>query len=82
MVPVKQIVNSFPTKNKEGFTNEEIELLIKSKFSQIKLEDIKSKLGVRTVRVINEEIVTFSSDIITAITCVIEKRDPNMFEFD
>jgi hypothetical protein len=74
-------VVSFKSRSPKGLTRHEIELLLK-KFKSVSQKRFFEAMGVCTVQVIKGEIIYYRSDIITAITCCIEKRDINASEFD
>lgn len=80
-VSVKDKVYNFPTKNKEGFVQSEIDELLKG-FPAIDIEKFNNALGVITVQIINNETVIFHDDIKKAIYCGLEKRELKGYEFD
>lgn len=80
-IDIPQIINSFPTKNKEGFTHSEILQLI-NQYPQINTRKFFGAIECVTAQNIDGEIVIYHQDIELAFTCGIENRDINSFEFD
>jgi hypothetical protein len=80
-INVHKIVFGFKTKNKEGFTKEEIKELLKL-FPDVTISKFNKALGTNTCMMINKEIITYHSDIETAIRLCIEKRGLKISEFD
>lgn len=74
-------VIDFKSRFTKGLTRSEIEVLLK-KFPSVSQRRFFNKMGIVTVQLIKGEIVYYRSDIISAITCCIEKRDLNTSEFD
>lgn len=74
-------VVGFKSRFTKGLTRGEIEVLLK-KFPSVSQRRFFNKMGVVTVQLIKGEVVYYRSDIISAITCCIEKRDINASEFD
>lgn len=77
---IDEIVYSYNTKSKRGFSYSEIIDVI-SMFGVSK-EDFLDKLGVHTAMMDNGVMITYHSDVALAIRLVLEKRDANVFEFD
>lgn len=80
-INVHKIVFGFKTKNKEGFTKEEMKELLKL-FPDVTIAKFNKSLGTNTCMMINKEIITYHSDIETAIRLCIEKRGFKFGEFD
>lgn len=79
---IEEIVYSFPTKHKEGYTREEITGLLKEKFPKITREQLAKKIGTVTGIIIAGDLLIYQSDIINALLCVVENREQSSFEFD
>lgn len=79
---VHNLVANFKTKNKEGFTNKEIRKLVAENFPNVTKEQFYEKLGVNTCMVIDGEVVTYHCDVETALICLVEGREKNIFEWD
>ena len=75
------LINNFPTKNKEGFTTNEIDDLLKL-FPNIETSKFDDALGIRTCMFIDNEIITYHCDILTALRCVTENREMRSYEWD
>lgn len=80
MKNIEKIVDKFPTKNKEGFTRTEMEELVK----QVGVDKRKfnKALGVNTCIIIGGEVITYHSDIISALRQVITNKPQNPAEWD
>lgn len=78
---MKDLVYNFPTKNKEGFTNSEIDELL-SKFDNLNVSKFQDALRGVTCMVIDNEIVIYHCDILTALYCGLENRDMYSYEMD
>jgi len=81
MKNIRETVENFKTKSEYGFTSKETEELLKS-FPNINMEKFNSALMGNTCMVVDEEIITYPCDIITAIRCGVENRDMSISEFD
>jgi hypothetical protein len=81
MISVKQRVQNFNTKYEIGFTEDEKEKLIDS-FPSITMERFNKQLGINTGLIIDNDYLTFNTDIIFALTCIIENREPRAGEWD
>lgn len=78
---IQDIVYNYKTKNKEGYTSDEMIDLLKH-FPDVTKEQLGEALGVRTVIEINNEMVTWKDDVELALNCIINKRKPTIYEFD
>lgn len=78
---VTGIVNNYPTKNKEGFTNIEIRNII-NLFPTMNLTKFNDAFNGNTCMVIDNQIINYHCDIINAIICGLENRDLNISEWD
>ena len=77
---IPKIVNNYPTKHKEGFTDKEINSLIKE--YDLDPKKFYEKLGVNTSMAIEDEIITYHCDIELALRCVFEDRNKRPGEWD
>ena len=77
---VSEAVSKFPTKNKEGFTDNEIKQLCE--MFKIEEKKLNTALGTNTVIMIDGEIITYHSDVEMALICCVEHRDMNALEWD
>ena len=78
---IEKIVKEFPTKNKEGFTAKEQEELLKL-FPGINKEKYDNALWGVTCIMVEDEIVIYHCDIITALRCGTENRNIRYYEWD
>ena len=78
---MKDLVYNFPTKNKEGFTDSEIDELL-SKFDNLNVGKFQDALRGITCMVIDNELVIYHCDILTALYCGLENRDMYSYEMD
>lgn len=77
---VSDIVMKYPTKNKKGFTVSEIKSLLK-KFS-INEKKFNIALGTNTVIIIKGEVVTYHSDVISALRGVLGGNNNDFLYWD
>lgn len=78
---LEKYINEYPTKYKEGFTDNEIKEMIK-KFPGMDMKKFWSPLDYITCMKIDDEILTYHCDVLTAVRCGTEKRDMKWHEFD
>lgn len=78
---VDYVLSSVTPKHKQGYTSEEVDEIISSN-PEIDEDKFYSTLGVVTVTVINGETVYYAHDIRKTVECVLDNREPNIFEFD
>ena len=74
-------VLEFPTKNVEGFTYSEIQLLLKN-YPSINHEKFNEALMGITGLLIDGEFITYHGDVLLALRCGLENRSPTSFEWD
>lgn len=73
-------VYNFKTKNKEGFTKEEMDTLLKE-FPNINMDRFYDALST-TCMVIDGEIITYHCDVEMALRCGLENRNLRSWEWD
>jgi len=78
---VKDIVYNYKTKYKQGFTNDEMLDILKS-FPDITQDQLGESLGTRTCITIDNQTITYHSDLELALRCITQKRKPFNYEFD
>ena len=71
---IRKTIKEFDTKNKEGFTREELNLILKS-FNCINLDKFNGALFGITCMSIKGETVIYPWDVEKAIRCGLENRD-------
>lgn len=81
MENIKEKVYNFKTKNKEGFTQLEINTLLEE-YPDINLDKFNNALMGITCMVIDDEIITYHCDVEKALLCGIENRDLRGYEWD
>lgn len=74
-------VLTFPTKNSQGFTYSEIQLLLES-YPSINHEKFNEALMGITGLLIDGEFITYHGDVLLALRCGLENRSPTLFEWD
>jgi len=74
-------VYNFKTKNKEGFISNEIDILLKD-YPNININKFNEALMGITGILKDGEFVYFHSDIIKALSCGVENRDLQSWEWD
>lgn len=78
---IREKVINFPTKNKEGFVQREIDLLLKD-YPDINMDKFNNALMGITCMVVDGEIVVYHCDIEKALVCGIENRGLYSWEWD
>jgi hypothetical protein len=78
---MRDILTNFERKHPEGFTNLELEELLKQ-FPTINVDKFYSALFGNTCMVIDDEIINYPWDVEVAISCGLSNRDINNIEFD
>lgn len=77
---LENLVYNYPTKFKEGFRSKEIQVLI-SEFG-IDPPDFYKTLGTNTGMIKGGSFLTYHTDILRTFICLLEKREPTVFEWD
>lgn len=78
---IEKKVNTFKTKYKIGFTQEEIEELLKS-YPNVNKDKFSEATDGNTVQLRDDKIVQYHCDIIKAIVCGLENRRLRASEWD
>ena len=78
---IEPIFNKFETNSKYGFTNSEIEELLK-KFPKINMDKFNDAMFGNTCMVIDGETIKYHHDVRSALYCGIENRDQRIDEWD
>ena len=78
---IREQVNSYKTKYKEGFTREEYMKLLEN-YPGINMDRFWDALNGITATIMYGEIVVFPHDIELAIRCGMEDRSPTIMEWD
>lgn len=78
---IEPVFNKFETKHKEGFTQSEIEELLK-KFPKINMDKFNGAMFGNTCMKIGEEMITYHCDVRSALYCGVENRDQRIGEWD
>lgn len=75
------LVYNYPTKHQVGFTNSEIEDILK-KFPNINREYYEKAMYGITCSMIDDEMVIFHCDVENALICGLEKTDLGGVKWD
>jgi len=78
---IEIIVNTFPIKSEFGFTTKEQEKLLKL-FPNINKEKYDNALMGITCMMIDNQIIVYHCDIITALKCGTQNRNIKHYEWD
>lgn len=78
---ISDLVHNYKTNSKYGFTQEEIDELLKQ-FPDIHMDKFNDALRGNTCMVIDDKVISYHCDIITALKCGVEDRYINVFEWD
>ena len=74
-------VESFDTKNVEGFTQAEMNIILQ-KYPNINMKKFNVAMKGNTCMMMDNEIITYPCDFVTALCCGLENRDVSSAEFD
>lgn len=78
---IKERVYNYKTKHEQGFVDSEIKELLKL-YPDINMDKFDDALTGITCMVIDNEVVVYHSDILTALRCGVENREMRPSEFD
>jgi hypothetical protein len=81
IVEILKKLKKFKTKNPIGFSGYEIELFLK-RLPEVSIKEVYDKMGVVTVMVVKGQVLYYRQDVVTALLCVLEKRDKKSYEWD
>ena len=81
MENIREKVYNFKTKNKEGFVQSEIDMLLKD-YPDINRDKFNSALRGITCMMVDNETVIYHCDIEKALRCGIENRNLRTWEWD
>ena len=81
MENIREKIYNFKTKNKEGFVQSEIDMLLKD-YPDINLDKLNSALRGITCMMVDNETVIYHCDIEKALCCGIENRNLRTWEWD
>jgi hypothetical protein len=80
-VKIQDYVYNFKTKYDRGFTDDEINTVLKD-FPDINVKKFDEALWCNTCQVIDDKIITYHQDIQKAIICGLQNRDLTTEEWD
>jgi hypothetical protein len=81
-INIEDIIYNYPTRYKEGFIQEEIDLLL-SWFPTIKMDKFNEVMMGNTCKLSKDnEVINYHCDVLTALLCGLENRDIKPSEFD
>jgi hypothetical protein len=69
---IRKIVNDYPTKYTYGFTNDELNSLLK--LNDLDIQEVHENMGVNTCMIIDNQEITYHTDIIRGIQLTINKK--------
>lgn len=78
---VREDVNNFKTKHKEGFTQKEIDSILK-KYPGIHMDKFNEAMMGNTCMLIENETIIYHCDVEKAIICGVESRKLKLGEWD
>jgi hypothetical protein len=82
MKNLNKIVYSYNTKYDQGFTEDEIFSLIKQIGGDINIARFNDAMMGNTCMVIDNQIINYHCDVLTALRCGYENRGLKFSEFD
>ena len=74
MKGLSDLVFNYPTKYKEGFTNDEIKQLF-ANFPQINMEKVENAFMGNTCKVKDGLIISYHCDVLLALNCGLESTN-------
>jgi len=81
MENLRDKVYNFKTKSEYGFTQAEMDTLLKD-YPDIKMDKFNNAMMGNTCMVIDDEVINYHCDVLTALRCGIEDREMTFGEFD
>ncbi len=80
---LEKIVYEYPTKNKEGFIEEEMDALL-SRFpkDQLNMDKWYGAMMGNTCMMRDGKFINYHCDVLLALKCALENREPTIFEWD
>ena len=78
---MKDKVYNFKTKHKQGFIQSEMKTLLED-YPGINMDKFNLAMTGNTCMVIDDEIINYHCDVLTALRCGIENRDMKWWEMD
>lgn len=79
---IQSFVYEYKTKHKEGFTPTELENIKKEFPFEINEEKFNNAMMGNTCMMIDDVIITYHCDVVTALRCGSENRDMRWWEWD
>lgn len=80
-INIEDMVYTYPTKNREGFTQEELENLL-TWFPTMNRERFDKNMIGNTCLIIEDKIINYQCDVYRALMCAFENRDLTLGEWD
>jgi hypothetical protein len=80
-INIENMVYEYPTINKEGFIQSEIDKLL-TWFPTINIEKFNDAMIGNTCIMINDEIINYHCDVYKALVCGFENRNLRLEEWD
>ena len=81
MDELREKIYNYPTKYKEGFTNDEMDELLKD-YPNVNMDKFNGAMMGNTCMVRGGKVINYHCDVELALRCGLENRDPNVFEWD
>lgn len=80
---LEEKIYTYPTKHKEGFTDEEVKKFLKE-YPEVKDKMYRFNRAMigNTCMIKDGEIINYHCDILTALRCTLEDRELKPYEFD
>ena len=79
---VTDIVYNYKTSDEHGFTDDEMDELLATKFPQVSRKRFSEELGINTVMMIDGLYRTYHEDVARALRCIVNNRSVHQDEWD
>ena len=78
---LQQKIYNYPTKYPQGFTHEEVKLIL-LEYPNINMDKYHEALMGNTCMIINDNFITYHRDLYNALKCGLENRSLTINEWD
>ena len=80
-IDLQKLVYEYPTKHKAGFLPDELKDIV-SKFPKIHMNKFNDAMMGNTCAMIDNQLVIYPCDVLSALRCGTENRDQKIDEWD
>lgn len=79
---IEDVVYNYKIKNEIGFTSQEIDKMLEKHFPNIAREKLNETIGIVTCALINNQVITYHTDIYYALRNLVLDQPMNSLEWD